>query len=375
MSTTRARLLYVITDLELGGVPLHLVRLARHVRQQGFNATVVCLSRPGPVSELLAREGVRTEACGARGVWNVAALARLRDVIRSVDPDLIHTFLFHANVATRWVARSVGFDADRLICELQTVEIERRWHLPIERWTQRWCRCIVGNSPSVIEHLQRVGRIAPDRLRLVMGGVDVDLIRAAEPIPRRELGWPDELPVILWVGRMDPIKGLDVLIQAVARVRAERPCLLALVGAGAARSAVDRAIASTGLREHVRLLGPRTDVPRLLRAADLFAFPSRTEGLPNALLEAMAAGLPIVTTDAPGCRDVIRHGLTGLLVPPDNVERLAEAILALLGDPKAAGQLGQAGAEDARNRFGIARMFADYEALYAEVLGNRSTPA
>lgn len=358
-------ILYVITDLETGGVPLHLLRLATHVRDRGHAVHVTCLAPPGPVSRQLHDAGIPTTACGARGVWDVGALRRLRAVIRDVRPDIVHALLFHANMSCRAMALIGGLRPDRLICEIQTVEIERRWHLAADRLTQRWCRFVVGNSPSVVAHLARRARIAPHRLVLVQGGINAAAIRDAVPARRADFDLPDEEPLIVWTGRLDPVKGLDDLITAIAQVNRHLPAQLLLVGAGPERERLERLVGASGAADRIHFAGRRDDVPRLLGMADVFAFPSWTEGMPNALLEAMAAALPVVATDVPGNRDVIEHGVSGLLVPPRAPEELATALVKVLRDRSLARRLATAGCASVHAHFDIARTCAAYCDLYA----------
>ncbi|MCP4248705.1 MAG: glycosyltransferase [bacterium] len=364
------RILHVITDLETGGVPLHLLRLAGYLHGRGDAVRVVSLAPPGPVSEQLELAGVETGACDAAGWWDWRAVDRLAGIIREFRPDLVHALLFHANIAARLACALAGFDAGRLICEIQTVEVERRWHLAVDRWTQRLCRWTVGNSPSVLEHLAR-GGIDRSRLRLIWGGVDVEALQAADPIDRQalaDLGLDAGRPLLLWVGRLDPIKGLDVLVRAIALIRRTQPVQLAIVGDGPYREELEACIAANDLGESVRLLGMRGDVASWLQAADVFVFPSRTEGLPNALLEAMAVGLPVVTTDVAGCRDLIRHGRTGLLVPADDAAALAAAVLRLHDRRPFARCLGEAAADHVRRRHRREACFEAYRALYRQTL-------
>jgi glycosyltransferase involved in cell wall biosynthesis len=363
-----ADILYVITDLQIGGVPLHLRHLALEMRRRGYGVRLISLSPLGPVAAMLAAEGVEVESCDASGGWDFRVVGRLARLIEQRLPDILHAFLFHANLASRWAAKRAGLPANRVLCEIQTVEVERRWHLLVDRFTHHGCRFTIGNSPSVIEHLATQARIPRERLRLVRGGIRIDRIAKANPIDWTTIGLRSGDRVILWVGRLDPVKGLDQLIDALRRVPADLNAHLVLAGDGPLRNTLAQQAQSTGLADRVHWLGARKDVPSLLKAADLFAFPSRTEGLPNALLEAMAAGCPIVTTDVPGCRDLVIHEERGLIVPYGDTQALSGALTRLLSDRELAGQLGRQARESAENDWPIEKTYAAYAAAYGEVL-------
>ena len=363
-----ADILYVITDLQVGGVPLHLYHLALEMRRRGYGVRVISLSPAGPVAEMLTAQGVEVESCNASGGWDFRVIGRLARLIERHDPDVLHALLFHANLASRWAAKRAGFPEDRVVCEIQTVEVERRWHLLVDRFTHRGCRLTIGNSPSVIEHLTKHARIPRQRLRLVRGGIKVERIIQAAPIDRAKIGLQSSDRVILWVGRLDPVKGLDILIEALRRVPADLAAHLVLVGDGPLRDALAQRAKSVGLGARVHLLGARKDVPSLLKTADLFAFPSRTEGLPNALLEAMAAGCPIVTTDVSGCHDLIIHEDNGLMVPYGDTQALTGALTRLLADAELAGHLGRRARESAERDWPIEKTYDAYAAVYEEVL-------
>ncbi|MEK6675837.1 MAG: glycosyltransferase [Planctomycetota bacterium] len=360
-------ILFVITDLKLGGVPLHLYRLVQAMRERGFQTTVACLSPDGEVAEMLRAEGITVHSTNAQGRWDVRILERLRSIIESVRPDMVHSFLFHANQAVRYAVRRGTIPASRVLCEIQTVEVERRWHLWVDAWTHNLCRCTIGNSPSVIEHLHHAAHIPMNQLHLVKGGIDPTNIQNARRLPRSSLGLTDNDRVILWVGRLDPIKGLDNLIDATERHMRNENVHLVLAGDGPLRGALQSRIESLGLTHRIHLLGSRRDVPSVLKTADLFVFPSRTEGLPNALLEAMAAGLPIVTTDVPGCRDLIQHERTGLVVPFGDIDALGSAMSRLLEDRNLANRLALSAAKEVAENWHQEKTIDGYAELYKTI--------
>ncbi len=364
MVSSPRRILYVITDLEVGGVPLHLCRLATSMHELGHVVHVVSLSPPGPVSEMMMQAGVEVGSCDARSMAGIGALLRLRREIAEFQPEIIHSFLFHANIACRLIAPLAGVSRNKLICEIQTVEIERRWHLTVDRWTHRLCRMEIGNSQSVIDHLHREGGLPESWLLLVRGGVDLERFDLAKPIRKSELGVEGSDSLLVWVGRLDPVKGLDDLLRALPIIRQRFPAQLVLVGDGPERSRLEKLIAELDLADSVSLVGVREDVPEILKACDVFVFPSHTEGMPNALLEAMAAGCAIVCTDVPGNRDLITDGETGLTVPARDPHALADAVMTLLANRDLSDRLGAAASAVARESYDNKLVTARYLEIY-----------
>ena len=367
MAFTPRRILYVITDLEVGGVPLHLCRLATSMHDLGHVVRVVSLSPPGPVSEMMAQAGVEVGACDARSSAGIGALLRLRREIVRFQPEIIHSFLFHANIACRLIAPLAGVSRNKLICEIQTVEIERRWHLTVDRWTHRLCRMEIGNSQSVVDHLHHEAGLPESRLTLVRGGVDLERFDQARPIRKSELGVEGSDSLLAWVGRLDPVKGLEELLRALVIIRQRFASHLVLVGDGPERSRLEQLIAELDLADRVSLVGVREDVPEILKACDVFVFPSHTEGMPNALLEAMAAGCAIVCTDVPGNRDLITDGRTGLTVPARDPEALANAVVRLLDSRDLSDRLAAAASAVARESYDNRSVTARYLKIYATI--------
>ncbi len=366
------KITFLITDLRVGGVPLHLLRLATGLAGRGWRPEVICLADDGPVGSRLREAGVPVQACGARQPTDLFALWRLWRALIARPPALLHAMLFHANLAARVVGPLSGIGVSRILCEIQTVEVERHWHLWMDGLTHRLCRLEIGNSPSVVEHLGLQARIPRRRLLCMWGAVDVSRFARAEPLDRASLAVGPAEPLLVWTGRLDPIKGFEEMLAGFSRAVGSGPGRLLLVGEGPYRPAVERLIGELGLGGRVELLGRRDDVPGLLRSADLFLFCSRTEGLPNSLLEAMAAGLPIVATDVPGCRDLIRHGRTGWLARSGDAASIAAGIRGVLGDPALATRLGRAAREWVGVQADQAGWLDRWEALYHAILGRSS---
>ncbi len=368
LNDTPLDILYVITDLEIGGVPLHLLRLATAMRDRGYSVAVACLAPPGPITLRLQSAGIEVYSCQGRGGRDWRVIGRLKRLLAKTSPRIVHAFLFHANLAVRLAARGAGISAQRVLCEIQTVEVERPWHLTLDRWTYKRCRLTIGNSQSVVEHLSTHARIPRQHLQLVRGGIDAKKFQLAAPIDLADIALPIEAKLVLWVGRLDPVKGLNHLIDAFATMDSHTDAHLVLVGGGQMQAELRDRVTRAGMTSRIHLLGPRDDVPQLLRSAHVFVFPSQTEGLPNALLEAMACGLPVITTNAPGCRDLVTHEKTGLVVPYGDVSKLADAMDELLSNQQLADQLGQRAQQEIQDHWQLKQTLDTYERLYRDIL-------
>jgi glycosyltransferase involved in cell wall biosynthesis len=229
----------------------------------------------------------------------------------------------------------------------------------------------IAVSQGVRDYLLEQVGLDPAKVRVVPNGVDIAAIDAARPGPgvRRELGLPEDLPVIGLVGRLDHWgKGHKELFTAMARIRARHPVHALIVGGGRRAGEVQQLAESLGLAEAVHFLGPRRDVPDLLNAMDIFALPSYSEGVSLALLEAMAAGLPVIVSRVGGLPEVVTDGDNGLLIPPRDAGALAAALERLLTDPAWARELGAKARRHVRERFSLDRLGREINEIYGELV-------
>ncbi len=358
------RILYVITDLEVGGAERCLVRLATHMHRLGWRVAVCSLMPAGALAGQLAAAGIRCCQLGLTGWWHLPAAAmRLACLMAQFRPAIVHTFLFHANVLARLVARSLGVSA--VVGSVRVAE-PRRWHLAAETLTARLADRLVCVSRTVAEYMVERAHVPGRLIEVIPNGVDVEHFAQAQPISREQLGVPADAPLLISVARLDEQKGWDTLLAALARASSAVPGVyLAAVGDGPLRGQLQRLAERLGIRDRLVLLGRRDDVPQLLRAADLFVLASRWEGMPNALLEAMAAGLPVLATAAHGCSELISDGATGRLVPVGDAAALGNAIIQLLTDPGDRRRLATAGQQHVAKHFSMPLMLQGYAALYA----------
>ncbi len=226
-------------------------------------------------------------------------------------------------------------------------------------------------SQGVRDYLVREIGLDPARVRVVPNGVDIAAIDAARAGPevRRELGLPEGLPVLGLVGRLDHWgKGHKELFTAMASLKDRYPCHALIVGGGRREEEIKQGAESLGLAGQVHFLGSRRDVPDLLHAMDIFVLPSYSEGVSLALLEAMAAGLPVIATAVGGNPEVVTDGETGLLIPPRDAGALAQALARLLGDPTFAKKLGENARHHVEANYSLERLGQEINEIYDELV-------
>ncbi len=361
----RLRVLMLATDLQRGGLPLRLVALARRIRDLDVEPIVGCLARPGPLSATLERDGITTFACNAAGRFDASCLIRLARHVREFNPDLIHSALMHANLAARLVGR---LDRRRpIVTSTVTIEIERLWHRWVESFTASASDLHVANSEAVARHLREEVGCSFDRLRIIPNGVDLDLIDAAPPVCRGEFGIPEKCRLLVWAGRIDPIKNLEVFIDCVSRLQPRMPLRAVLIGEGPARARWERLSTTMGLERVVRFIGWSDNVPGWIKSADALMFPSRTEGAPNLVLEALACRCPVIASDIPACAELLDGGRAGILCPPHDGAVFAKALETLLTDRPHAERLAEAGRRLVETRHRLEDVARQWRGLYDEV--------
>lgn len=338
------RVLLLVTDLERGGTPLRLARLARGLREAGLDVHVGCLARPGPVSAELDAGGIPNFGCGARGMREVGALWRLLRHVGRIRPDLIHSTLTHANVAARFAGLVCGVP---ILTSTATIEVERKWHARAERLTRPLDRGHIVNSQAVAEHVCREFHYRRDQVFVVppsielpgtpagLGAGEMSLRAGGSDTRagvRQELGIAKDEFAVLWAGRLDPVKRIDIVLGCAVRLRGE-PFRFLIAGDGPERGKIEQVLRRRDAGR-VQWLGWRDDLDLVMSGADALLLPSRTEGMPNVVLQAMASGLPVVASDLPSLRELSGAEQRLLLVGGADPDSFVAALRALQDDPQ-----------------------------------------
>ncbi|MBN1345058.1 MAG: glycosyltransferase family 4 protein [Phycisphaerae bacterium] len=348
-----------------------LLSLLGHVDRHRVDPSIACMYGGGAMRKRFESLGIETADFASPGEIDLSAAARIYRYIRSGRFDVVHTHLLRADLYAGLAARLAGTRAIvSTVYAIGPYRRSRRRRLDglLDQLTRLWPTHLVAVSEAVRADCGRRLRWPASKVSVIHTGIEPGEYGACEPARRRiraEWGFDQTAPLIVTVARLSYEKGLPTLIQAAGELSDRHPsAMFAIVGEGPMRSELAAQIDSLGLSETVRLIGFRTDVPDVLAAADVFCLPSRMEGMPNVLLEASAARVPIVATRVGGVPELIADNVTGLLVPPGNADALAGAIGRLIEDPSLRDRLGQAARRQVEQEFSVSAVAEKYQALH-----------
>ncbi len=369
------RVLHLITSLDRGGAENHLLALARHVDRRRFTMEVAVLGWGGDLVPLFEDAGIRVHRLNARWRVDLAALLRLVGLVRAGSYHILHSHLFRADVYGCLAAIRLGGERLHLV---STRHNDDRFFLhPLIGTLHYLISARQDMIIAISDHVARftIARGVRDvrRVRRVYHGLEPEDAAGAQRARarvRHELGVGADVYLVGNVGRLAPQKGQRHLVRAMPLLLEQVPrAHLAIVGAGDLEGFFRELAQELGVADRVHVLGARRDVAAIMQAIDVFAMPSIWEGFGIVLLEAMAAGRPIVASRVATIPEVVVDGETGLLVPPGDPVALADALAALALDAERASALGSAGRERLQRCFSIEKMVGDTEGLYEELLG------
>jgi glycosyltransferase involved in cell wall biosynthesis len=384
MQAGKIKLLKFVANFGIGGTERHVVNLGKALDSSRFEVHFACLKRWGPfLGEIEARQMPISEY-RIKSFYDYRSLGqqlRFAQDVRDRSIHIVHAYNVYANVFAIPAARLAGVPV--VVASIRDTGV---YLTPIQKRVQRMmCRlagCILVNAEAVRQHLIGEG-YRQERIVVIRNGVDVSRFAGKHNGGqlRAELGLPPRAPLVATLARLNRLKGMEYFLEAAVRVAKRIPEARFLVvgddlragsgvlqdGAGS-RTALQRHAVELGLGGRVVFTGFRLDVPELLSETAVFVHPSLSEALPNVVLEAMAAGAPVVATRVGGTPEAVEEGVTGLLVPPRDAPALAQAICKLLQSPDLASRFGQAGRQRVAEQFSLERMARETEHLYLKLL-------
>lgn len=368
------RVLQVLTCDGWGGTEMMVATLVERLDRSKINPAVVTLEPPGPIAERLGRSGSHVRSLGGSGI--AIAFLRLARILRRERFDVVNAYGFKATTVVRCMVRLLS-PGTRFVTGVRGLHVagvedvgglKSRVLLTIERLGSPLVDAYDVNSRGAIELLSKHG-VDPTRLHYIPNGLEVD-----EWSAERRGGASTGPPVILCVARFVPLKRQTDLVDAAAVLaHAGLTFRLVFVGDGPGLPDAMEHAETLGLEEPVVTFhgqASHDQVTTLAASSDIFCLPSLWEGMAGAVMEAMAAGLPVVGTRVNGIADLVQDGTTGLLVPPRDPQRLADALAGLLTDPDRRAKWGAAGRARIRDHFGVERMVSDKQSLFLSLVSD-----
>lgn len=376
-SSRPLRIALCITGLEYGGAEKCLAELAARIDRRRFEPVVYSLaSKPTPglpsVVPRLEQAGVETHFLHVqRTAQFPLAVRRLAALFRGQRPDLVQTFLFHANIVGRWAARRA--EVTPVLAGIRVAERRGRWRLWLDRATAGNVARHVCVSQAVADFAANIGGLPRDRLVVIPNGIEIEAYRSAVPSDLESLGVPAGRKLVTYIGRLDAQKRVDWLLELSADWLLAAPQHdLLIVGDGPKRRSLEQSAARLGIGGRVHFAGWRAEVPAILAASELLVLPSAWEGMPNVVLEAMAAGLPVVATAAEGVQELLGPAAEGQVVEIDDHRGFCDAVQSIVSNKLLGNGLGKSNQARAEECFSLSSMVRAYENLWESVSSSPS---
>lgn len=366
----KKRIIHLIQSLGSGGCEHMLLRTLPLLQE--FEHTIVTLKELGELAPQFALNGISVHTVHCRSFFDIPGIFRLRKLIKEEGSDVVITYLFHADILGRLALH--GTTQSPIIPFLRTTYNHPRYWIArlFERLTQSLTQQYLANSEAVKTFYTEYIGVPKEKITVIPNGIDTEYFDSLVPDPtlRLSLGIGLNDFVIICVANFHPNKGHQYLLEAFEKLHhatSHASLKLLLVGEGTERKKLEQQIQGYISKANILFLGRRTDVPALLKISNLFVLPTLFEGQSNAILEAMAAGLPVVTTDIPENRACITHQKNGWLVSPKSTLALTEAIKAIRSDTSLQNTLGREAKQTIQNHFSLQTSANQFKAFLSAI--------
>jgi glycosyltransferase involved in cell wall biosynthesis len=371
-SNGKIRVLQLGSPTGLYGAERWILALVNNIDRAMINPEVaVILDDPTLDADLCQqaeRIGIPATIFEAHGKFNWSAVKQLRTHIVRNGVDILHTHGYKTDIIGILAVRGTHC---KIITTPHGWSTDAGYKLKIYESLDRGAFCFFDGVAPLSEDMYNGLKSIPflrHKLRLIPNGVDLSDIDQAREIADEILEWKSSgYFVIGYIGQLIPRKGLDVLLRALAKVESKK-WRLAILGDGDSRYELSQLARESGIEDKVRFFGFRSDRLSFLKGFDTFALPSRLEGVPRCLMEAMACHIPVVASDIPGCRDLVRHGQTGILFKPGSIDALHEAVTAVMRDGALRDRLASKARTAIEEEWSASSLARRYSQLYSEIV-------
>lgn len=363
----KKKILHLISGLEIGGSETQLLRILPELQKYHTNA-VCCVRGHGPIGSELEKNGVPVYYLDFKGLSDLLVIKRFYVVIKSFAPEILVTYLIHADLYGRFFGRLFGIR--KIVSSKRGALLNWEWLAKFDRLTKFMVNHYLVQTKTAKEEWMGRLNLPENKFTIMPNGMNTKLFspKIDRRAKRASLKFSSDSIIITCVARLRIGKGHDTLLEAFEKIFKEHPAInLLLVGDGEREGELRNKIKNYSSKNNIHFLGNRNDIPEILAISDIFVLPTEAEGMSNAIMEAMAAGLPIITTDIPENRDVIENKKTGLLLPVGNTDSLAKNIISLISDHKLRVSLGQLAQEKAREEFDIQKIVLRFTDFYENI--------
>jgi glycosyltransferase involved in cell wall biosynthesis len=366
------KVLHIISKLPIGGVENQLLLVLKNYDREKFQPFVCSLSEKGEIGQEIEKIGIKVFALNKlKHTFDYSIIKDICDIIKRERIQIVRTHQYHANFYGRIAAKKSKVPC--IVASVHNVYTrDKKLHRRIiNRFLARFTDKIIAVSEEVKMDILKYDRISEDKVQVIYNGVDLNAFNESfdkEQI-KSKLGINPNVPVIGTVGRLTEQKGHIYLLQAILKLKHKFPDIKVLiVGDGPLMDELKSYTSSSGLSNNVIFTGFRRDIPALLSIMDIFVFPSLWEGLPNALIEAMASGKAIIASNLPQIKEVLDSDGLGILVPPKDSDSISQSINFLLKNEKIVKKMGNSAKNMACTRFNIENTVKIYEKMFEKIL-------
>jgi len=364
-------ILHIISKLPVGGVENQLLLVLKKYNRNKLSPLVCSLSDKGAIGQEIENTGTEVLSLNKlKHTFDWTIVKDIHDLIKKRNIKIVRTHQYHANLYGRLAA--IFAKAPCIVASVHNIYTrDKKFHRRIiNKFLGRFTDKVVAVSETVKKDILKYDCLAEDKITVIYNGIDVNnFLNINGNLTRSKLSISQEVPVIGTIGRLTFQKGQKYLIEAVSIIKEKFPrIMLLMVGDGPMKEELQNYANTLGLNEHVIFTGSRRDVPALLAAIDIFVFPSFWEGLPSALIEAMASGKPIIASDIPPIREIVDSEKVGILVPPKNRNAVADSIELLLRNKNLAQKISNNAKEKVFSTFNIETTAKQYIDLFKNIL-------
>jgi len=370
------KILHIISSGGMYGAEAVILNLSRTLNEAGHSSMLGVFANAKNLNlqlhETAIAEGIESHIIPCSGQFDRAAMAKLRELVIQTNADIVHAHGFKADIYSFLALNNFSIPLVSTCHNWTDTDLAVSIYGKIDRFVLRKYASVIAVSDAVKNRLVKAG-VHDEKIHLIKNGIDIRPFQKASPSLRGIVD-KEGAPIVGFVGRLSKEKGADVFLRVASRVLEEIPdAKFVLVGEGPERNELELLVDQLAIGKSTFLVGRRTDMPSVYASFDLMVLSSRDEGLPMAVLEGMASGVPWVAAAVGDVPKIIQHQASGLLVPPGDVDSLADGVIGLLRNITERQRLGEGGRRRVQEEFSAERMSSSYLGIYQRALANKDS--